>query len=81
MAGKRSNASEPGSLANLDRDNSGDPGGSLPRRYPLIDLDHGGLVVVSGAEARDANVTSGLARLATAEDLDVAGRLDLLDLI
>lgn len=80
MAGKRK-APEPGSLANLDRDNNGDPGGSLPKRYPVVGFSTGGVHVVTGAEARDELIDAGLARLATADDLDIAGRRDLLHLL
>lgn len=68
------------SLANLDRDGSGEPGGSLPRRFPMIHLETGAVLVLR-IEARDQCLSEATARLATAADLEIAGRSDLADLL
>lgn len=69
------------SLANLDRDNSGEPGGSPPTRYALVERETGAIVVAGSAAIRDTLMIDGAARLATARDLEVGGRADLIDLL
>ncbi|MBX3480086.1 MAG: hypothetical protein KF842_06775 [Caulobacter sp.] len=64
-------------MANLDRDGDGAPGGSLPRRTPLVDLKTG-VIVVAEAAVATARLADGSARRASARDLRIAGRSDLI---
>ena len=63
----------------FDHDDDGKPGGSRPNpvRIPAIDLAAGSVVLLTAAQIsrRGAAV-----RRASAQDLEIAGRRDLLDL-
>ncbi len=64
----------------FDHDGKNGPGGSKPRasaaRTPFVDVEHGAIRVLTPEDARRLGA---VVRPATHQDLEIAGRRDLID--
>ena len=70
--------------ADFDHDDDGKPGGGKPDanavRVALVEVETGAILTTSQRTAA-RQVAAGTARKATAQDLEIAGRRDLLPLL